>query len=135
MEPKLIKIKPLFNAIITTADKYKEDIIQGSLLTFGHKVGDMKPIQRIIAVGDIVHNVKVGDIIHINFDAFGVKKHREGSLKDGIINDNPIIEYKFNCIMIDGKECMVIHNENIDFIIDSYIDEEGTKQVNPNMQC
>ncbi|MFA6662143.1 MAG: hypothetical protein WCS56_03820 [Bacilli bacterium] len=56
----------------------------------------------------MVHSVKVGDIVAINPIRYGRKKHQDGSLKDGIISDNPIIEYRFNTIVINDQECLYL---------------------------
>ena len=38
-------------------------------------------------VKDKYKDIKVGDLVSINPSRFAVKKHKEGSLKDGIITD------------------------------------------------
>ena len=87
---KIKKIKPLFNAIVTTMDRYTEDqYTDGGLIKV--TAGTIKENQKVIAVGSIVRDIKVGDMVSINPIRYAVKKHQEGSLKDGVICDNPVI--------------------------------------------
>lgn len=113
----LKKIKPLFNGIITTMNVYEEDQYVGSMIDTSRTKGTMKEYQTVLAVGDAVKSVKEGDIVCINPKRYAVMKHQEGSLRDGVITDNPVIGYKFNIIQIDGKDCLRIFDSDIDFII------------------
>ena len=113
----LKKIKPLFNGIITTMNVYEEDQYVGSMIDTSRTRGTMKEYQTVLAVGDAVKSVKEGDIVCINPKRYAVMKHQEGSLRDGVITDNPVIGYKFNTIQIDGKDCLRIFDSDIDFII------------------
>ena len=82
--------------------------------------GSLKEYQRVLAVGSSVRDIKVGDLVWVNPTRFGVKKHREGSLKDGIVTDNPIITYNFDVVEMDGKQCLLLQDRDIDFIIEEY---------------
>lgn len=117
---KVKKIKPMFNSLITTMDKYEEDVKVGGLIDSKKTKGSLKEYQKVIAVGTTVRDIKVGDYVCINPTRFGVKKHREGSLKDGIISDNPIITYNFDVVEMDGKQYLLLQDRDIDFIIEEY---------------
>ena len=94
---KIKKIKPMFTALITTMDKYEEDVrTSGGLLDVNKQQGGLKEYQTVIAVGTTVRDIKVGDLVCINPTRFAVKQHREGTLKDGVISDNPVIKYNFD---------------------------------------
>lgn len=124
----LKKIKPLFNGVITTMDVYEEDQYIGSMIDTQRAKGTMKEYQTVIAVGDTVKSVKVGDVVCINPKRYAVMKHEDGSLKNGIIQDNPVIGYKFDTISIDGKECLRIFDSDIDFIIEE-MDDSPTPTI------
>lgn len=124
---KIKKVKPLFNRIITTTNKYEADVKENGVITMTK--GTLKDYQEVIAVGDTVRNINVGDTVLINPKRYGYKKHQEGSLKDGIITDNPVISYNFNTVIIDGKECLLLYDSDIDYILEEYEEEEQKETV------
>ena len=86
MIPIIKKIKPLFNGLITTMNKYQGDIkIKGTDLTDPTKSGAVKEYQKVIAVGSMVRDIKPGDTVFINPKRYAVMKHKEGTLKDGVM--------------------------------------------------
>ncbi len=118
---KIKKIQPLFTALITTMDKYKETALtKGGLLDITKKEDTLKEYQTVLAVGSAVRDIKVGDLVSVNPSRFAKKKHQEGSMKDGIITDNPIITYNFNTVEMDGKQCLLLQNNDIDFVIEEW---------------
>lgn len=124
---KIKKIKPMFTSLITTMNKYEEDVkTSGGLLDVNKQQGELKEYQTVIAIGTTVRDIKVGDLVCINPTRFAVKQHREGTLKDGVISDNPVIKYNFDTIEIDGKQCLLLQDRDIDFIIEEYEEVENT---------
>ena len=118
---KIKKIKPMFNAVVTTTERYLEDVyLPGGLLDVSKRQGGLKEYQEVVAVGDTVRNIKVGDLVCINPMRFAVKQHQEGSLKDGVITDNPVVKYKFDVILIDDKEHLLLTDRDINFVIEEY---------------
>ena len=117
---KLNKVKPMFTALITTANKYSADELRGTIIDINKQEGCYKDYQEVLAVGDSVRGIKVGDLVCIDPTRFGVKKHKEGSLKDGVITDNPIIEYIFDTIELNGEECFIFQDRDIKYIIEDY---------------
>lgn len=115
------KIKPLFTSIITTMDKYEEDIRTASgLIDTTKQQGGLKEYQTVLAVGDSVRAIKPGDLVCVNPSRFAVKKHQAGSLKDGIVTDNPVMTYNFDVVEMDGKQCLLLQDRDIDFVIEEY---------------
>lgn len=118
---KIKKIKPLFTSIITTMDRYEQDVItEGGLIDTSKQQGSIKEYQTVLAVGDVVKNIKVGDLVCINPSRFAIKKHKPGTLKDGIVTDNPVIQYNFDVVEIDNNPCLLLQDRDIDFIIEEY---------------
>lgn len=115
---KIKKIRPLFNALITTMDKYEHDVSNNGLIDTSKQQGNIKEYQRVLAVGSIVKDIKVGDLVAINPTRYAVKQHQPGSLKDGVITDNPVIRYNFDIVEIDDKPCLLLQDRDIDFIIE-----------------
>lgn len=114
------KIKPLYTAIVTTMDKYEEDEYNGSLIDSTKTKGTLKEYQKVIAVGDLVKNIQVGDLVCINPSRYAVKKHKEGSLKDGVVTDNPVITYNFNVVELNGVPHLLLSDRDIEFVVEDY---------------
>lgn len=115
------KIQPMYTKILTTMCKYEEDeMTAGGLIDSTKTQGTLKEYQTVIAVGNSVRNVKVGDLVCINPDRYAVKKHEAGSLKDGVITDNPVIKYNFNIMDLEGVPHLLLDENDVSFIITDY---------------
>lgn len=118
---KVKKIKPMFTALITTMDKYEEDVrTSGGLLDVTKQQGGLKEYQTVLAIGSSVRDIKVGDLVCVNPTRFAVKQHQAGTLKDDVVTDNPVVKYNFDVIEMDGKQCLLLQDRDIDFIIEEY---------------
>ncbi len=126
------KIKPMFTALVTTMDVYEEDGKIGNIIDVTKKAGTVKEYQKVLAVGDSVRGIKVGDLVSINPNRFAIKKHKDGSLKDGIISDNPVIEYRFDIVVIDNKPCLLLQDRDIEFVVEEWEETEDTSIIHPN---
>ena len=77
----------------------------------------MKEYQTVVAVGDTVRGINEGDIVCINPTRYAVMKHNDKSMQNGIIGDNLVMGYKFNTITLDGKEHLMLYDQDIDFVV------------------
>jgi co-chaperonin GroES (HSP10) len=101
--------------------KYEEDeITAGGLIDSTKTQGTLKEYQTVVAVGNSVRNVKVGDLVCVNPERYAVKKHEAGSLKDGVITDNPVIKYNFNIMELEGVPHLLLDENDVSFIITDY---------------
>lgn len=114
---KLIKVKPMFNKIITSMNCYEEDQMTGGLIDTRKTKGSLKEYQTVVAVGSTVRDINVGDVVAINPTRYAVMKHENKSLKDGVIGDNMVMGYKFNTITLDGIEHLMLYDQDIDFVV------------------
>ena len=118
---KVKKIKPLFTSVVTTMDRYTEDVtLESGLIDTTKQQGGIKEYQTVVAVGGSVRDIKVGDLVCINPIRYAVKKHQEGSLKDGVITDNPVIRFDFPTIEMNGKQYLYLQDRDIDFVIEEF---------------
>lgn len=118
---KVKKIKPMFTSIVVTAEKYTKDTtIYNSALIDSSRVGAIKEYQKVVAIGDSVRGIKVGDLVEINPERFAVKKHNEGSLKNGIVCDNPTTGYNFPTVVINETTHLLLQDRDIAYIIEEY---------------
>lgn len=117
------KIRPMANYLVTTKDEYtEEDVRTGGLII--KMVGSLKEYQKVVAVGPMVRGIKVGDLVCINPKRYAKYKHQPGSLKDGVVTDNPVVAYNFNVIELDHVPHLLLTDQDIDFIIEDSEEEE-----------
>lgn len=128
-------VKPMFNGIVTTMERYGSDTkIKGTSLTDPTKSGAVKEYQKVVAIGPMVRGIEVGDIVFINPKRYAVKQHKEGSLKDGVITDNPVIGYDFEVIEINGVDHLYLQDSDIKFVADIEEFEENPTIYTPNIE-
>lgn len=121
---KLIKVKPMFNRIITTMDTYEEDQYNGVVLDTTKQKGSLKEYQKVLSIGTSVRDIKEGDIVCIDPTRYMVTKHRDKSLQGNIMGDDMAIGYKFNTIKLGDKECLMLFDQDISFIVEESEDVE-----------
>ena len=61
---KIKSIKPMFDSLVTTMNKYEEDGYENGVIV--KQAGVLKEYQKVIAVGPAVRNIEVGDMVMIN---------------------------------------------------------------------
>lgn len=113
---KINKIKPLFNRLLVTADKYERDVVKGGVVVI--TAGTLKEYQKVLSVGSTVRDIKEGDTVLINPTRYAVRKHNAGTLKDGVITDNPVTSYNFNLVEVNGEVCILLYDQDIDYVIE-----------------
>lgn len=116
------EIKPMFTNIVTTMNRYIEtQYIPGtSIIDTSSVKGGIKEYQKVVAVGSSVRDIKVGDIVLIDPTRYGVRKHQEGTLKDGVITDNPITTFNFNVVEMNGSQYLLLQDRDIQYVIADY---------------
>ena len=130
---KVKKIKPLFTRILTTARVYSMDELSGLVIDPRQVQGSLKEFQEVLEVGEMVRNIKVGDLVKVDPKNYAVKKYKEGSLKDGVVTSNPVVEYKFNTIEVDGKPCLLLQESDIEYIVSEWEEEQKDSGIiHPN---
>lgn len=121
------KIKPLFTSVVTTMDKYTEaQLLAGSNIIDPSKTKQgVKEYQTVIAVGDSVRSIKEGDVVCINPANYAQKKYASNGLKDGIEGMQEVTRYDFNVVLIDGKECLLLHDRDIEFVVVAFEEQKN----------
>jgi hypothetical protein len=123
------KITPLFTQLVTTADIYEENQITDGLIDTDKKVGTLKDIQKVVAVGGAVpKEITVNSNVCINLDRFARKLHKEGSLKDGVITDNPVTHYDLPIVMLDKVPHLILDTRDIEFVVNDYTYEPDIQE-------
>ena len=127
-EIELIEIKPMFTGLIVTANKYKEDAAtENGVFTGENKAGALMEYQTVLAVGDSVRNVVVGDLIKINPVAYEVKKYGNSTKEDMVEHYKKEITYAFKFIELAGELVLQLQDRDIDFIVKKHKVKEKPK--------
>lgn len=126
---KVKKITPMFNRIVTTANRVEMDQKVNGIIIPEKLKGGYDEYQTVIAVGSMVHNLKPGDLVCIDPSAYGRPVHKEhiDSVK-GLSEDTVQMAYYVPTIEVDGKDCMFISDRDIAYKVDDY---EEIKDDNP----
>lgn len=119
----------MFNSILTTMDKYTEDETVGNIIDSSKTKGAVKEYQKVLAIGTTVRDIKVGDYIMINPIRYAVYKHQRGSLNDGVVKDNPVIGYNFPIVDIDDKQCLLLADNDVKYVITDFEDVKETVKL------
>lgn len=121
---KLKKIKPMFNRLVTTMDTYETDQLRNGLVDPTKSKGSLKEYQTVISVGDTVRGIKEGDVVCIDPTRYMVTRHSDKSLHNGVIGDNMTVGYKFNVIKLNDKDCLMLYDQDITFVVEESEDVE-----------
>lgn len=130
---KIKKIRPLFTGIVTTATKYVgEQTTSGGLIVDTRKMdGSLNPYQRVVSVGSMVHDLKEGDIVKINFKRYVIAKHVPGAIDEAENKqfDNYSQTIDIPIVELDGRQYLFIQNNDIEYVVeDCEVDDGGLLQ-------
>lgn len=127
-------IKPLFTSIVTTGDKFQEDVTVGGIIQQDQKKGDLKLYQKVLAVGSSVRDIKVGDMVMINPIAYVHKKYSKDSIQNDMDN-NPTLSIDIPTITLydeddNPQECLLLTDRDIRFVFVG--EEKNDNLILPN---
>lgn len=126
---KIKKIKPMANRVLTTCALYNEAVENNGIIDSSKEEGSIREYQKVIACGPTVRDVKVGDLVVINPTRYAKMKHKEGSLKDGVITDNPVVSYDFPILLVNDTPCLYIYDSDVDFVIKEYEEVDASMEI------
>lgn len=113
----------MFTAIVTTMDMYVEPTYNAGskIIDLQKEKQGIREYQKVIAIGDSVRNVKVGDMVCINPARYMEKVYKKDEMKSSMDEFyNETVRYRFNVIELDGKQCLLIDERDVDFVIEEY---------------
>lgn len=121
------KIKPLFNHLLLTADRFEKDEVESGVIVA--KKGDLKLWQTVVAIGSTVRDIKVGDKVMIIPEHFAVKKYNKNSVQNDLDN-NPVLSYNFPFEEMENeegetKDYLYISDNNIRYIFEGEEKEDA----------
>lgn len=114
------KIKPLFTSIVTTGNKYTEDMRDNGIIVANK--GDLKLYQTVIAVGSTVRDIQVGDTVMIDPKNYAVMKYDANSIKNDM-DMNKVIKWNLPWIILDDEngnpqDCLYLSERDIKFVFE-----------------
>lgn len=114
------KIKPRHTTIITTGNKYEEDMKSKGIIVANK--GTIKLYQTVLEVGPFVKDIEVGDTVMIDFSAYEVKRYDKNSLQNDLDN-NKVIRLDLPWITLEGedgepKDCLMLDDRDIKFVFE-----------------
>ena len=126
---KIEKVKPLFTGVIITSKKYIGEVTtSGGLLIDTTKMdGNLNPYQTVISVGDMVRNVREGNVVKVNFKRYAKTAHRPGAIDEAQNKqfDNVSVVYEIPMIVINDEECLLIQENDIEYVVEKFTVDEG----------
>lgn len=114
-------VKPLFNVVITTAKRFERPQTKNGVVVADAM--DYKPYQVVIAIGDAVRGLEVGDLVHIDPIRYAKFYQDPSSLKA----NGAVRKYEIPTIELDGNECFRLTQADIDYIVEEF--EENDEQA------
>ena len=99
---KITKIKPMFTDLVITADRFDHDVLEEGILMASK--GDLKSYQTVIAIGDSVRNINVGDKVMVNFEVFAEHKIPVNSVKKNMDVNDPVVRYNIPWVNMVDKD-------------------------------
>lgn len=114
------KIKPLNNYLVVTGDKYQEDMRENGIIVANK--GDLKLYQKVLAVGQVIRGIEVGDQVMIDPTQYAVMRFEENSLKKDLYK-NQKVGWNLPWVTLDDKngnprECLLLTERDIKFVFE-----------------
>lgn len=119
----------MFTGVITTAITYKGEVTtNGGIILDTRKMdGTINPYQTVVAVGSMVHDLKEGDVVKINFKRYEKAQHLPGAIDEAQNKqyDNLSIGVEIPSIVINDIEYLYLQNNDIEYIVEDYEVDAG----------
>lgn len=114
------KIKPLFTSLVTTGNKYTEDMRENGIIVANK--GDLKLYQTVLAVGSSVRDIQVGDTVMIDPKNYAIMKYDKNSLKNDM-DMNKVIKWEMPWVILEDehgnpKDCLFLNDRDIKFVFE-----------------
>lgn len=111
---ELKSFKPMFTKILVTCKE--TGMTDNGIILVSNK--GIEDVQEVREVGTSVRDIKKGDKVLLNFERYGVKKHEKGSLKDGVVCDNPIYTYDLPYVEVAGERLLCLDVQDVVAIVE-----------------
>lgn len=117
------KIRPTTNHIVTTMDKYEEDDSK-LVLDVKELAGVVKDIQKVVAIGPLVRDIKVGDYVRICPDRYIKVKH---TLAEELNEKEMQVSINFPIVDLEDGRYLFLYESDVDYVIEEFAPETTEK--------
>lgn len=117
------KIKPTVNHIVTTMDRYEDDD-EKLIVDIKESLGVVKDIQKVVAVGPLVRDIKVGDYVRICPDRYIKVKH---SLAEELNDKEMQVSINFPIVDLEDGRYLFLYESDVDYVIEEFAPEKTEK--------
>ena len=122
------KIKPLFTAVVVTANIYPRDYKENGLIS--PKANKVKEYQKVVAVGDSCRGIEEGDLVCIDLSSYAQWKYKNNSVKSDMEErHNEEVGNNGPQIKINGQDCLYLDIRDIRYIVQDYDDKENEEST------
>lgn len=124
------KIRPMFNAIVTTMDLYSEEELKTGGIIDSSKINmPVKEFQKVVAIGPSVRNIEIGDIVKINPTRYKVKSYEENSVRKDLQSLHPVESYQFKIVQIDDIKYLFLADTDVEFVVEEYEEDPPQSDI------
>ena len=117
------KVRLRSNYVLVTNDVYTAKDFEGKLQA--KMDGALKEFQKVVAVGPVVKDIEVGDIVCINPARYAEVKYKENSIKNDIEGlMTPITRYHFNIVEMNHQNYILLTDQDIFYVVEDFDPEE-----------
>lgn len=112
------RLQPLYDKVLTTANRYETAVAESGLIEDEKTEGYIKLHQTVLAVNENSNSgIMVGDTVLINPQNYlrPVHSTNKGSVTE---RDDVSMEIAFPVLDVDGKECLFISCRDIEAIVE-----------------
>ena len=117
------KIRPTVNHIVTTMDRYEDDD-EKLIVDIKESLGVVKDIQKVVAVGPLVRDIKVGDYVRICPDRYIKVKH---SLAEELNDKEMQVSINFPIVDLEDGRYLFLYESDVDYVIEEFAPEKTEK--------
>lgn len=117
------KIRPTTNHIVTTMDKYEEDDSK-LVLDVKELAGTVKDTQKVVAIGPLVRDIKVGDYVRICPDRYIKVKH---TLAEELNEKEMQVSINFPIVDLEDGRYLFLYESDVDYVIEEFAPETTEK--------
>ena len=117
------KVRLRSNYVLVTNNVYTAKDFEGKLQA--KMDGALKEFQKVVAVGPVVKDIEVGDIVCINPARYAEVKYKENSIKndiDGLMT--PTVRYHFNMVEMNHQNYILLTDQDIFYVVEDFDPEE-----------
>lgn len=116
----LKKVTPTFTRIFTTSDKYTDvECMTANGVIDPKKLGLIKDVQRVVAIGASCRFVKEGDLVGLTFKRYGRPVQKRDTLKESFDEHfNAEMVYDINTLTINGQVVLFLDEGDVEYIIE-----------------